>query len=63
MTDYIGGRVRRVIDISTFEMDITYKGKDNVDQYGYIETIKLASYPSSSLDREGTKLDSSELKN
>ena len=62
MTDYIGGIVRRVIDKGTFEMNINYREKHNIEEYAVTETIKLANVYSSPLDGQGSKLDFSDLK-
>ncbi len=62
MTDYIGGRVKRIIDRGTFELEIHYREKENLNTYGATEVVKLVDHRFSDLDREGRRLSRSELK-
>jgi len=63
MTDYIGGKVKKVIDGITFEMDVDYRGAENHDVYVDHETIRLASFNSSGLGKRGGRSSNTELKN
>jgi len=62
MTDHICGKVTKVIDAITFEMNIDFREKGNHDVYLDEETIRLADPRSSALDRHGRKLSHSDLK-
>ena len=57
MTDYISGRVRRIVDMATFELDVHHKDRDNIDSYLEKETVKLVNINRSILDRAGSKQD------
>ncbi len=62
MTDYISGRVRRVVDMVTFELDVHHKDRDNIDSCLEKETVKLVNINRSILNRAGSKQDFSELR-
>jgi len=53
MTDYIGGRVVKIIDGLTFEIEVDFRNKNNVDVYLVQETIRLADFKLSALGKYG----------
>ena len=55
MTDYIVGKVGRVIDGSTFEMLVEDRHKDNTDVYLDNEIIRLADFNSRAIGKTGRK--------
>ena len=53
MTDYIGGRVTKVIDGLTFEIEVDSRHKNNQDVYLITETVRLADFKLSALGSYG----------
>ena len=49
MTDYIGGRVVKIIDGLTFEIEVDVRDQNNIDVYLIKETIRLADFKLSAL--------------
>jgi len=62
MTDYIGGKVNKVIDSITFEIDIDFRGETNQDVYVDKETVRLASFNRSGLGKRGGRSSITELR-
>ncbi|MDP6155568.1 MAG: hypothetical protein QGH39_07800 [Candidatus Thermoplasmatota archaeon] len=56
MTDFIVGKVGRVIDGNTFEITVEERHKDNTDVYLDNEIIRLANFNSPALSKTGRKV-------
>ncbi len=57
MTDYIAGKVRRIIDSRSFEVKVDFREKKNSDIYLDNEVVRLADYRMPILGRDRKKVD------
>ena len=55
MTDFIVGKVGRIIDGSTFELIVVDRSKENSNVYLAKEIIRLADFNSPALSKTGRK--------
>ncbi len=62
MTDYIGGKVTKVIDGITFEMAVDFRGDQNQDVFLDKEMVRLASFKQSGLGKSGGRSSITELR-
>jgi len=62
MTDFIAGKVGRIIDGNSFEILVKDRNKDNTDVYLDNEIIRLANFNSRALSKTGRKVNPATLR-